>query len=177
MRPNIIASLTSRLLRPRPRPLDLGVICPIPGGIVADPSAVFGLFRLMANVNNYSLALTAPINAAAGFTITAAQFAQGIINVTAASGPYNATLPTTAQILAAMGNTIPLDGTYAEPFHFMNNSSGQTATLVAGDANTTVTGNATMLTATYREFLVTVNAANAAGVITLTFQNLGTRAL
>jgi hypothetical protein len=166
--------IPSRLLR---QALDLGLICPVPPGIVPDNSAMFGLLRLLANVNNYSLALSAPINAGAGFTITAAQYNQGVINVTAASGGFNATLPTTAQLLSAMGNTVQLDGTYCEPFHLMNNGSGQTGTLVAGDANTTIIGTATIATNTVREFLVTVNAANAAGVITITFQNFGTRAL
>ena len=153
------------------------LICPVPPGMVLDNQSLFGLSRLMANVNNYSIALSAPINAGAGFTITSAQFNQGVLNITAASGGFNATLPSTVALLAAMGPTIQLDGTYCEPFHLMNNGSGQTATLVAGDASTTVTGTATVATNTVREFLVTVNAANAAGVITITFQNFGTRNL
>lgn len=169
--------MLKRLLKRLLTFLRAGIICPIPAGIVPENSGVFGLFRLMNNVNAYSLALTPPINAGAGFTITTAQFLQGILNITAASGGNNATLPTTAQLLSAIGNTIPLDGSWAEPFHVMNNGSGQTTTLVAGDANTTITGTATVATNTYREFLVTVNAANAAGVITITIQNLGTRSL
>ena len=154
------------------------LICPVPPGMVLDNQSLFGLSRLMANVNNYSLALSAPINAGAGFTVTSAQFNQGVLNITAASGGFVITLPTTTQILAAMGLTVQLDGTYCEPFHVMNNGSGQTATsLAAGDANTTVTGTSSVATNTVREFLVTVNAANAAGVITITFQNFGTRNL
>jgi hypothetical protein len=152
--------------------LDLPVIFPVPAGIVADKSAAGGLYGLMQNVNNYSEALTAPINAGAGFTITPAQLAQGIINITAASGGFNATLPTTAAILAILGPTIPTDGSYAEPFQIFNNGSGQTGTLVAGDASTTITGTATIATATIRTFLLTVTSA-----ITITVQNLGTRAV
>jgi hypothetical protein len=138
--------------------------------MVPDNSAVFGLTRLLANVNNYSLALTSPINAGSGFTVTGAQFNQGVLNITAASGAFNITLPTTAALLGAMGPTVQTDGSYCEPFHVFNNGSGQTATLVAGDANTTVTGTATIATNTIREFLVTVNANG-----TITFQNFGTR--
>jgi hypothetical protein len=151
----------------------LPTICPLPAGIVADNSAAFALFRLMANVNNYSLALTTGLTATGGITLTTAQFLQGIINVTVSGGAANLTLPTTAQLLAAMGPTVPIDGTWAEPFHVMNNGTGQTLTLVAGDASTTITGTATVATNTYREFLVTVNAPGT----TLTVQNLGTRAL
>ena len=122
---------------------DLPAICPLPAGIVADNAAAFGLFRLMANVNNYSLALTAPINAATAFTVTTLQFTQGILNITAASGGFNINLPSTATLLAAMGPTVPTDGSWSEPFHVMNNGSGQTGTLVAGDASTTITGTAT----------------------------------
>jgi len=154
--------------------LRLGVISAQIGGIVPDKSALFGMFAAVNNINNYSEALTAPINAGSGFTITTAQFAQAIINITAASGGFNATLPTTVQLLASLGNTIPLDGSYSEPFSILNNGSGQTATLVAGDANTTVTGNATVANNTRRLFQVTVNAPNASGINTITFQNLGT---
>lgn len=157
--------------------LNLGIICPIPGGIVPDNSSNFGLFRLMANLNNYSLSLTSPITATGGITITVAQFLQGILNVTVSAGAANLTLPTTAQLLSALGTTIQTDGTYAEPFHVMNNGTGQTMTLVAGDASTTITGTATMATNTYREFLVTVNAAVTGVQPTITIQNLGTRAL
>jgi len=150
----------------------LPIICPLVQGIVPDNSSAFGLNRLLANVNNYSLALSAPINAGAGFTITMAQFNQGVINITAASGGFNATLPTTAQLLAAMGPTVQTDGSYCEPFHIMNNGSGQTATLVIGDSSTTLTGTATVPNNTVREFLVTVT-----GPSTITFQNFGTRAL
>lgn len=157
--------------------LRVGVISSQIGGLVADKSALFGVLGAIQNLNNYSEAVTAPINAGAGFTMTVTQFAQAIVNITAASGGFNITLPSTSALLGSLGPTIPLDGSYSEPFSILNNGSGQTGTLVAGDANTTVTGTATVANNTRRLFQVTVNAANAAGVITITFQNLGTMAL
>lgn len=143
------------------------------GGIVPDKAALFGVLAAINNINNYSEAVTAPINAGAGFTITTAQFAQGIINITAASGGFNATLPSTNALIGSFGATIPLDGSYSEPFSILNNGSGQTATLVAGDGSTTINGTATVANNTRRTFQLVVNQ----GGTTITIQNLGSLAL
>jgi len=150
------------------------VIFPFPAGMTADRSSMFGLQGLINNVNNYSEAFTAPINAGAGFTIAPAQIGQGIILITAASGGFNATLPTTAQILSFIGagNSVPTDGSYAEPLSIQNDGSGQTCTLVAGDASTTLTGTMTVANNTRRTFLMTVTSST-----TITIRNTGSLAL
>src|SRR5208282_2780543 len=158
----------------------LPTIVPIVGGIVPDKSAVFGLLGAMQNINNYSEAVTSPINAGAGITLTITQFNQAIINVTAASGAANITLPGTNALIAGLSAgpiTIPTDGSYSEPFSLLNNGSGQTLTLVAGDASTTITGNATVATNTRRLFQMTVNAITPGVQPTITIRNLGSMGL
>ena len=145
----------------------------LPAGITPDKSADFGLFGLMSNLNNYAEALTAPLTASGGIQITAAQYAQGIINVTVSSGGANVQLPSTAAILGVLGPTVATDGSYAEPFSLMNNGTGQTLTLTIGDSSTTLTGTATVANNTRRLFLITVNAAVTGVAPTLTVQNLG----
>ena len=147
-----------------------GIIFPVPAGVVADKAGMWGLMGLISNVNNYAETFGASISTATAPTLTAAQLLAGFVNLGAgAIAGYNVTLPSTAAIIAALGPTVPTDGTYAEPVHITNNGSGQTATLVAGDASTTITGNNTMATNTTRKFMMTVNSAT-----TITLQNVGT---
>ena len=83
------------------------------------------------------------ITATTGQTLTTAQILGGIITRTGPSGGFQDTLPATSAILAAIGpgNDTPWIMSYI-------NASGQTATLAAGDANTTIVSGAGMLSAT-----------------------------
>ena len=82
------------------------------------------------------------IAATTGQTLTAAQILAGFITRTGPSGGFNDTLPATALLLAALGNS-------PTPFVLRYiNASGQTATLVAGDAKTTIVYAAGLLSAT-----------------------------
>ena len=141
-------------------------------GITPDKSADFGFFGLLNNVNNYSEALSAPIAAGGGVTITAAQATVGITNFTSASGGFNVTLPSTVALIASLGSTVAFDGSYAEPISMMNNGTGQTGTLVAGDSSTTLTGTMTFANNTRRLLLLTVTSPT-----TITIQNVGTVSL
>lgn len=153
--------------------LSVGVIAPFPPGMTPDKSANFGLEALHANVNNYAISSVAITTAGTNTTITPAQLIAGVtILNTGASGAFTITLPSTASIIAALGPTIPLDGSYAEEVSFLNNNIGQTGTVTVGDASTTLTGTATVATNTRRAYLLTVNSAT-----TITIQNLGTAAL
>jgi len=139
-----------------------------PPGLTADMTALFGLFGLASNVNNYAEATTAVTTAGTSTTLTAAQVLAGmtILN-SGASGAFTINLPSTASMIAALG-TIPLDGTYSEPIHFLNNSVGQTGTITAGDSGTTLTGTMTCATATTRKLLLNVTSPT-----TITIQNCG----
>lgn len=151
-----------------------GVIAPLPPGVVADKSADNGLFALMQNVNNYSEAITAITTAGTNITLTAAQLLIGVTKLNVgASGGFTITLPSTVQILAALGPTIPIDGTYAEPISILNNNVGQTGTVTVGDASTTLTGTMTVATNTRRVFMLTV----LAGGTTIAIENIGSLAL
>ena len=82
------------------------------------------------------------------------------------------TLPSTKAIISALGPTIATDGSYGQPFSILNDGVGQTGTLTAGDASTTITGTATALTDTRRDFFLTVTSAS-----TITIQNMGSAAI
>jgi hypothetical protein len=147
-----------------------GLIFPMPGGITADKSGAYGYFGLISNLNNYSESIVQITTAGTNTTLTAAQTLTGITKLnTGASGGFTITLPTTAAIISALGPTIPLDGTYAEPISMENNNIGQTGTLTAGDSSTTLTGTMTVATNTRRLFLLTVLSAT-----TIAIENIGT---
>lgn len=149
------------------------IIAPLPPGIVPDVAANFGLFGLWNNVNNYAESLSTVVTAGTNSTLTVAQLLSGVTNLTAgASGGFTITLPATSAIISGLGPTIKTDGSYAIPISFLNNAVGQTGTVTAGDASTTVTGTATVATSTRRLFLLTVNSPT-----TITLQNLGTISL
>lgn len=136
-------------------------------------TANWGFHALAANVNNYSEALSTVVTSGTAVVLTPANVTAGIVNLTAgASGGFTITLPTTANILSALGNTVATDGSYAEPISFMNNGVGQTGTVTAGDASTTITGTATVATNTVRKYLMTVT-----GPTTITLTNVGSMTL
>lgn len=149
------------------------MIFKIPAGITADSQAMWGLFGLMSNVNNYSEQTAAVTTAGTNTAITAFQALVGVLILNSgASGAFTLTLPSTALLIAQLGPTIPTDGSYAEPVSFLNNGVGQTATLTAGDASTTITGTATIATNTTRKYIMTVTSPT-----TVTFQNCGSMSL
>lgn len=145
----------------------------VPAGVTPDKAALFSLIALMANVNAYAQTLATVITAGTNSTLTAAQALAGCVRFTSgASGGWTATLPTTKALITALGPTIPVDGTFAKRISFLNDGVGQTGTLTAGDASTTITGTATFLTDTRRDYMMTVTSAS-----TITFQNLGSAAI
>ena len=151
----------------------MGQIVVIPGGITPDNAGAWGLFGFMQNANSYALA---PVPTIAGATtvnlvVTTAALLAGTLIMTVGNitGGFTITLPTTAQILAALGNTIPTNGQFSKRMSFLNSGIGQTGTLTAGDASTTVTGTATIATATGRDYILTVTSAT-----TISLTNVGT---
>jgi len=148
-------------------------IVQIPPGITPDNSANWGLHALQSNVNNYSETKQTVVTAGTNSTLTAAQALCGALFLSAgASGGFTITLPSTASLIAALGPTIPTDGSYSEPLWITNNGVGQTGTLTVGDASTTLTGTMTIATNTTRKFLMTVTAP-----LTITIQNQGSLSL
>lgn len=149
------------------------IIQPLPPGITGDKSAMFGLFGLWSNLNNYAENIVGITTAGTNTTLTSTQLLIGVTQLnTGASGGFTITLPSTANIIATLGPTIPIDGTYAEPISIMNNNVGQTGTVTAGDASTTLNGTMTIATNTRRLFLLTVLSAT-----TIKIDNLGSLAL
>jgi hypothetical protein len=148
-------------------------IVQIPAGLVPDSSANWGLHALQSNVNNYSETKQNVTTAGTNSTLTATQALCGALFLnTGASGGFTITFPSTAAIIAALGPTIPVDGSYSEPLWITNNGVGQTGTVTAGDASTTLTGTMTIATNTTRKFLLTVTAPT-----TITIQNQGSLTL
>jgi hypothetical protein len=161
-----ILALAASFFRPQ------AIVSPLPGGIVPDKVGAWGLFGLMANANAYSQGQVADVTSAtAGNTLTAAQLMAGVISLnTGAGGGFAVTLPTTAQILTALGRaTIPTDGSFSKVIRFINNNVGQTATITAADASTTITGTATVATNIVRHYLMNVPS----GGTTITLTNMG----
>lgn len=145
----------------------------IPPGTTPDNTGFGGLYGLAQNVNLASPVMTAITTAGTNTTLTTAQLLSGMVKLnTGASGGFTITLPSTATIIAAMGNTVPLDGTFAMILRIENNNTAQTGTVTAGDGSTTLTGTMTIATNTTRTFLLTVTAAT-----TITIENLGSMAL
>lgn len=142
----------------------------IPPGITPDSTANWGFHALQANVNNYAEFIANITTAGTNTNVTALQALAGFMYLAAgASGGFTLTLPSTTALLTALAPTTPTNGTYAEPIHVVNNNVGQTATLTAGDTNTTLTGTMTVATNTVRKFMFTVTSPT-----TVTITNVGT---
>ncbi len=137
-------------------------ILPLPAGIVADMVAEWGQFALQQNINNYASSLASTTTGASNVNITAAQIQAGVVQLNSgASGPFTATLPATSAILAQLGNTTPIDGSYSKPLYIVNNNVGQPGTLVAGDVNTTLVGAAILGSNVTRCYIMRVlNSSN-----------------
>lgn len=151
----------------------LGILSPFPSGSTPDNAANFGLMGLWQNANVYCGGLNSITTAGTDSALTAAQALSRVLAMAAgASGGFTITLPTTKAMLAAIGPCVPTDGSFSFPVGYLNVNVGQTGTLTAGDASTTVSGTATIATNTRRDFMVTVASAT-----TLTFTNIGSAAI
>lgn len=146
----------------------------LPAGLTPDKSSMLGLNALMSNINAYMLTPQAAIATAGTNTaLTGVQFTKGVVVLTAgASGGFTITLGSTASIIASLGPTIPTDGTYGEPIFVQNNGVGQTGTITAGDASTTLSGTMTIATNTTRVFFLSVLSPT-----TVTITNVGSLTL
>jgi len=145
------------------------IIMPLPRGMQGvDSLGGAGLLQaFMANANAHAAAMASYATTSAP-TISAADLLSGIIQLnTGASGGFAVTLPTTQQILGALGPSVPQDGSFTKIVTIVNNSVGQTATLTAGDTPTTIIGTATIATAVSRLYAMRVMAS------AITFTNIG----
>lgn len=149
------------------------IIMPLPSGMQGvDPLGGAGLLpAFMNNANAYAASMGSYATTSAP-TISAADLVRGIIQLnTGAGAGYAVTLPTTAQILGALGASVPQDGTFTKIIRIVNNASGQTATLTAGDTPTSVIGTATIATDTARDFAMRVMGSS------IRFTNIGSLTL
>jgi hypothetical protein len=144
----------------------------LPAGIIPDAAADFSWFGLQSNANAYCGQLTSAATSGTAYALPTT-ILPGVLRLTSgASGGFTITLPTTQQIISALGPTIPTDGSYGQPFSIVNDGIGQTGTVTAGDASTTLTGTMTIATNTRRDFFITVNSPT-----TITVQNCGSATL
>lgn len=144
--------------------------------LIADNSMLFGTSGRVRNIASMidKTLNTVSTGAGAAATILATVFPCGTMDLQpGATGGFTLTLPSTASILARYPNTIPLDGGYNVEIDILNDAVGQTATLTAGDASTTIVGTATIATNTTRTYLVNINV----GAGTMTWINKGTKSL
>lgn len=134
----MIRDLIAGFLRPK-------AIFPMPKGTAPDAFGNWGMFGFLQNANNYAESLSSVASVASGLVLTPAQLLNGVVQLNAGAGAaFNVTLPGTGAIIAALGNTTPLDGSYSERWTFINNS-GFTATLIAGDGGTNIIGTGSVL--------------------------------
>ena len=151
-------------------------IVKIPQGVTPDSMGFMGMIGLMSNVNNYAEGIATVASTGTSMTLTSAQLLAGVTNITSgASGGFTINLPSTVAIIAALGPSIPTDGSYSEPIHFINNGTGQTGTVTAGDSGTTfVSGlsTATVANNVTRKYILTVTSPT-----TITLANVGTLSL
>ncbi len=144
--------------------------------LVADVSSGFGVpgrVRNIADEINKSLVLVGTGTGTAA-TVAATAFPAGTWDLQpGASGSFTLTLPTTSAILARYAPTIPQDGAFNVEIDILNDAVGQTATLTAGDASTTILGTATIANNTTRTYLVNLNVGKG----TMTWINKGTKSL
>lgn len=145
----------------------------VPTNLTPDNVANNGYFGFLANSNAQAACSLSAIAYAAAttLTLTGAQFVAGVIDLSG-TGTLALSMPSVANIVAALPGTIPKDGTFNFMTKFINDGTGAVIT-VTGVTGVTVLGTATLATDTCREFLVNVNV-NAG---TVTMLNLGTRGL
>jgi hypothetical protein len=152
----------------------VAVIQLLPAGMVADEAAVFGLIAMMHNLNCYAVTTnTEDVAGLTAITLTASSAYSGVtIFSGGAGGGVAVTLPLTPEVFNLIGPTVPIDGSFSKRITFVNNGTGQTLTVGAGDASTTLDGTMTLANNTVRDFLLTIT-----GATTLQLQNLGAKAI
>lgn len=150
-----------------------GNIAKVPAGLVADNSAMWGLLGLIANLDAIDLDIVAlATGTQTAVTLTGAQAVANVLDHSGSpGGTITVTLPTAAQIIAALPITIPADGFNFE-LYYLNDSMGQTVQLAAG-TGVTIVGTSTIATATTRFYIVNVNV-NAG---TVSYVNIGSMSL
>ena len=148
------------------------IVFPIPLGLTPDKTANLGLIGLMQNVNKYAQTMSSVASAGTAITLTAPQMVNGLVQVnTGATGAFTITTPTASGIVAELGQTVPLDGTFSKQIDIVNNNVGQTGTLTAG-TGVTLVGTLTIATDTKRSFVM--RALNSAAV---SITNIGSLSL
>jgi len=162
-----------RALR-RARPfLNLGIILAQPGQLRPDTSNTYGLDALVSNVNTYAVDLANLTQSGTNITLTGAQAIAGVVRlIGTAANNFTVTLPPTARLIDALGPTIAKDGSFAVEISIQNEDPTFTATLVVGDASTTINGTATVEPGTRRIWLLTVGSTYNYTVCSI--QNIGT---
>lgn len=128
-----------------------------------DPETRGALNNLIAAVN----AITpnpASITVSGNTTLTNAQFSSGILLLGGSPGAgFNLTLPVTTDITRELSGFLPMDNTYHTFVEFVN-QTGQQATLVAGDVDTTLVGSMTVPTGQVGRFLVSFTSGIAISI-------------
>ena len=131
-----------------------GIINPIPSGIIADDTAMGGLYGLWQAANKYSSSMTSATTAGTDITLTAAQLNAGVLQLNVgASGGFTITTPSGNAINADLGSVVNNDGSFSKQIDIVNNNVGQTGTLTGG-SGVTVVGTASIATNTKRSFIL-----------------------
>jgi hypothetical protein len=148
------------------------ILAPLPRGVVADNSSELGLLGLWQNANNAAPGLGSVASAGVAITLIPAQLLAGTVQLNAGNaGAFTVTLPSTGAIIAALGPTVALDGSYFEEVNFLNNS-GALATLVAADGGTAIVGAPTIASNVCRTYMMQI-----LGSSTLSLSNMGQKIL
>lgn len=168
MRMKLIAALIASYFRPQAASAS-GRSFVMPPGVVATLPSIYMPWAEMQNLDQAdATGFTTVSSSSQTLTASAASVAGGILNRTGSpAGAVAETTPTALLLIAALPNTIQLDGTFQYRFRYINNALGQTVTWTAG-TGVTVTGTATIATNSWRDFLVTVDSASA-----VTMTNIG----
>jgi len=149
-----------------------GIVFPIPKGMTPDNVGALGLLGLMQNVNNVGPGLNSVATAGTAITLIPSQLLSGVVQLNSGnSGAFTVNLPNTGAVIAALGPTVPQDGTYFEEVHFLNNS-GALATLAAADGGTSIVGVGTIQSNVMRSYMMQI-----LGSSTLSLTNIGQRIL
>lgn len=141
----------------------LNIIMALPAGMQGvDPGGGAGLLQaFMNNANNYSQQMASYATTGNSVAVIAADVVDGVLQMNAGAGAgFTINLPTTAQILGALQASVPQDGSFTKIIRVVNNGSGQTGTLTAGDASTQIIGTATIGTNVCRDYALRVMASN-----------------
>lgn len=148
----------------------------IPPGTTPDASAMYGYFANVANLDLIDWDMQAlAIGTNTAVALTGLQFVNNYLDISGNPGAgVTLTLPSTTQIIAATPSyTYPNQQQVTFPLKILNDGTGQTITLAAADANTTIVGNNTIANNTVREVMVAVNPTTGKVVVV----NCGTKNL